>query len=320
MKTLILFLVLALAGFGSLFIGAADLTAREVFEALTLRGDPVHQQVVLELRLPRTLLGATIGAGLGASGAALQGYTRNDLAAPGILGFSSWAALGAVLALYFGAANLMTLTALLSSALGVGVILILAGPKKSATTLVLAGVGMGAMATAITGLIMNLAPNPWALSELIYWMMGSLKNAHWDAVLLTGVLTTLGGICLFGIGNDLNVLSLGETTARSLGVSLGRTQMVLVIGVALCVGSGVAAAGTIGFVGLFIPHILRLWMDLEPRALIPYSALGGAAFLVLADLTAKSLSGPGTPLYLGILTSLIGVPFFVWLAIRDSRA
>lgn len=303
----------------SLFFGAADLTAAQTLRALLGQGREIDVTIVRELRLPRALLGAVIGAGLGASGAALQGYTRNPLAAPGILGFTSCAALGAVIALYFGFAAAVPLAALIGTGLGAILILKIAGPRKGASTLILAGVGVGALATALTGLIMNFAPNPWALSEIVYWLMGSLKNAEVGGLLICAPLTAIGIILLLLIGPDLRALSLGEETATSLGVSLGKVRALLILGTALCVGSGVAIAGAIGFIGLFVPHIIRLIFGPDPMKLIPLSALGGAAFLVFADIITRALTGPGTQLYLGILTSLIGVPFFLYLAVKETR-
>ena len=319
MKTAALILFTLGAILISLFFGAANISSAQALSALMGSGEPTHQLILRELRLPRALLGAVIGAGLGASGAALQGFTRNPLAAPGILGFSACAAFGAVTALYFGLSLFVPLTALIGTILGAILILTLAGPRKGASTLILAGVGVGALATALTGLIMNFAPNPWALSEIIYWLMGSLKNAEMSGLIMCTPLTAIGLLCLILIGPDLRTLSLGEDTARSLGVSLGKTRALLIAGVALCVGSGVAIAGAIGFIGLFAPHIIRLIFGADPFKLIPLSALGGAGFLVFADIVTRTLTGPGTQLYLGILTSLIGVPFFLYLAVKEAR-
>lgn len=319
MKQALLYLFVASGIAASLCVGAAHLSPAQTLSALLGQGDALAQMIAREIRLPRALSAAFIGAGLAGSGAALQGYTRNPLAAPGILGFSACAALGAVIALYFGFANYMAPAALIGTFLGAALILIMVGPKKSASTLILAGVGTGALATALTGLIMNFAPNPWALSEIVYWMMGSMKNADMGALLICAPLTIIGLACLAFIGADLNTLSLGEETARSMGVSLSRVQILLILGTALCVGSGVAVAGAIGFVGLFVPHIMRLLSGAEPAKLILLSALAGAGFLPLADALLRVISGPGTPLYLGVLTSLIGVPFFLWLAIKEAR-
>ena len=321
-----LFHILALCLFSliaiilSLTSGAANISIGDSLRGVLGHGDPVHIAIIQDIRLPRSILALFIGAGLGASGAALQGFTRNALAAPGILGFSACATLGAVTALYFGLAKWVPVAALIGAGFGAGLISALSRRQKGSVGLVLAGVGIGALATALTGLLMNMAPNPWALSEMVYWMMGSLKNADQANLWLCGLLT-IGGICgLLWIGPDLKTLSLGEITAQSLGVSISKVQFMLIAGTALCVGSGVAVAGTIGFVGLFIPHIVRMFYRVHGSVFIGFSALAGGGFLVFADLLSRLLSGPGTPLYLGILTSLIGVPFFLWLAIRETSS
>jgi len=302
----------------SLFAGSTALGLSEVTSGLRGKAEGPINVILQDIRLPRALLAAFVGAGLGASGAALQGFTRNSLAAPGLLGFSACAALGAVLALYFNAAVLITPAAIGLTLVGAIIMTLFSRRKPGASGLILAGIGIGALATAITGLVMNLAPNPWALSELVYWLMGSLKNADRADVLITGPLTALGCALLCLSGPALRVLGLGEDTAQSLGVSVSRTQILIVLGCALCIGSGVAAAGAIGFVGLFMPHVLRFLTGADEAWLIPLSALGGASFLVLIDAGIRVTSGPGTPLYLGIVTSLIGVPFFLWLAWRQS--
>lgn len=302
----------------SLMVGALPLPISTFFLALIGAGDPTHITIVQDIRLPRTLLALFIGAGLGASGAALQAYTRNPLADPGILGFSSMAALGAVIALYFGFTFFVAPAALFGAALGAILILSIAGRQQGSTLLVLAGVGIGSLATAITGLIMNFAPNPWALSEIVYWLMGSLRNASWTGVGVCAGLTLAGLAALFINAIDFRTLSLGEDTAKSLGVSLNKVRIMTVIGVALCVGSGVAIAGAIGFIGLFVPHILRGIFGPDPARLLPLSALGGAGFLALADTLTRLLSTQGTILYLGILTALIGAPFFIWLAVKEK--
>ncbi len=320
MRLALLILFCVLAALLSLSIGALHIPVGDLLPALFGRGDDIHITILQDLRAPRTALALLIGAGLGASGAALQGYTRNPLADPGILGFSATAALGAVLALYFGHHNWITPAALVGAGLGAGLLLAMAGRRQGATVLILAGVGIGALATSMTGLLMNFAPNPWALSEIVYWLMGSLRNASFDAAVLCGGLTVVGLLCLFLTGPDLRTLSLGEDTAQSLGVSLGRLRLLLVVGVALCVGAGVAVAGAIGFIGLFVPHILRFLFGTDPAKLIPLSALGGAGFLVLADSLTRILSSNGTVLYLGILSALIGAPFFIWLAFKAGRS
>ena len=320
MKLTLLIIMTILIALASLFIGSAEIAPLTAIKALFGHGEEAHILILQQLRLPRTLLGLAIGAGLGASGAALQGYSRNPLADPGVLGFSACAALGAVAALYFGLRAYVPLFALIGAGLGAALLVALVGQRQRASVLILAGVGLGALATAVTGLIMNFAPNPWALSEIVYWMMGSLREAGPSALVYCLPLTAIGLLALFITARDLRTLALGEDTAQSLGVSLPRLQILLVFGVALCVGSGVAVAGAIGFVGLFIPHILRALIGPDPARIVPYSALAGAGFLVLADMATRAISSNGATLYLGILTSLIGVPFFLWLATRKMSS
>ena len=306
-------------------VGPAGIGPVEALAAVLGLGEPDVVSIVRDVRLPRAVGALVVGAGLGGSGAALQGFTRNDLAAPGLLGFSACAALGAVIALYFGLNWAVMPGALLGAGLGAAATATMARRQVGAGGLILAGIGVGALATALTGLAMNLAPNPWALSELTYWLMGSLQNADGPGVALAAPLTVLGLAALVANGRDLRALSLGEDVAQSLGVSLSRTQGLLIAGTALCIGAGVALAGAIGFVGLFVPHIVRRLPDVlggttDPASLIGRSALLGALFLLLTDTLVRSASGPGTPLYLGIVTSLIGVPFFLYLALKGVRA
>lgn len=298
---------------GVLFPAVLDLLQGE--ESLGAR-------ILAELRFPRAILGALVGAGLGASGAALQGFFRNPLADPGIVGVSASAGLGAVIALYFGLTSISLLmipmAATMGGLLGVGFLLLLAGRRASSTTLILSGVAVSAVASSMTALLMNLSPNPWALAEIAYWLMGSLADASWNEVRFAAPLILIGTGVLLLVRNDLDPLSLGEETARSLGVDLRRLRLAIVLGSALAVGGGVAVAGAIGFIGLVVPHLLRPFVAARPAALVLPSAMGGAALLSLADVGTRLLSGPGIPLYLGVLTALLGAPFFVWL-VRSTQ-
>jgi len=302
----------------SLLVGPAPIDLSDAAAGLLGQSSEATNAIMREVRLPRSLGALIVGAGLGASGAALQGFTRNDLAAPGLLGFSACAALGAVAALYFGLGQWLMPAAIGGALIGASVIAVMARRQVGAGGLILAGIGIGALATAITGLLMNLAPNPWALSELTYWLMGSLENVDAGGLFIAVPLTAVGLLALWRSGPALRALALGEDTATSLGVSLPRVQALIVIGTALCIGAGVALAGAIGFVGLFIPHIMRRIVGPDPAALISHSALAGGVFLLATDTLARLTAGPGTPLYLGIVTSLIGVPFFLYLALRRT--
>jgi len=318
---LVLGLVLVLAAGLSLCVGEADIG----LPALTglLAADPSLDTLILrELRLPRLLLGLLVGAGLGGAGAVMQGFFRNPLADPGIVGVSASAGLGAVTALYFSLASLFALALPLAgvagAAAGVALLFLIAGRGASATTLILSGVAVNAMAGALTALLMNLAPNPWALAEIAYWLMGSLKDASWTEVSFAAPLVLTGLATLATAGRGIEALSLGEDTARSLGIDLGRLRLSVVAGTALAVGGGVAVAGAIGFVGLVVPHLLRPLVGHRPAALILPAMLGGALLVTLADLFVRLISGPGMPLYLGVVTALLGAPFFLWL-VRSTQ-
>ncbi|MFT6462535.1 MAG: iron complex transport system permease protein [Maricaulis maris] len=316
---LVLLAGLLLCGSASIFSGSGGAGLSDL-----LAGDDGLAGLVLwELRLPRVLLGALVGAGLGASGAVLQGFLRNPLADPGVIGVSASAGLGAVIALYFGLsaafALALPLAGVVGAAAGVAALFAIAGRDASATTLILAGIAVNATAGAFTALLMNLAPNPWALAEIAYWLMGSLNDASWTEVGFAAPVILPGLIILAPLARGLDALGLGEDTARSLGISLGRMRLAVVCGTALAVGGGVAVAGAIGFVGLVVPHLLRPLVRHQPGALILPSALGGALLIVLADLATRLLSGPGIPLYLGVLTALIGAPFFLWLVRQTQK-
>ncbi len=316
--TLTLAAFLLLGALCSLLVGPAALSPGEALAGLMGRGEPDAIAIMQGIRFPRMLGALGVGAGLGASGAALQGFTRNDLAAPGLLGFSACAALGAVIALYFNQSALIVPAALIGATAGASVTAALAWRRIGAGGLILAGIGVGALATALTGLAMNLAPNPWALSELTYWLMGSLDGIDRTALLALLPLTLIGVALLAMSGRGLRALGLGEDVARSMGVDLAKLQALVVVGTALCVGAGVAVAGAIGFVGLFVPHIMRRLTGPDPATLVMRSAVAGSIFLLLTDTGARLLAGPGQPLYLGIVTALIGVPFFLYLAVGRS--
>ena len=311
---------LAVAAGLSLFCGGTGLAAIGGLFSATPSLDTL---ILRELRLPRVLLGVLVGAGLGAAGAVMQGFFRNPLADPGVVGVSASAGLGAVTALYFGLASLfalaLPLAGVLGATAGVTLLFLIAGRGASATTLILSGVAVNAMAGALTALLMNLAPNPWALAEIAYWLMGSLKDASWTEIAFAAPLILAGLAVLSTTGRSLDVLSLGEETAVSLGVNLRRQRLTVVAGTALAVGGGVAVAGAIGFVGLVVPHLLRPLVAHRPGALILPSMLGGALLVTLADLFVRLMSGPGMPLYLGVVTALIGAPFFLWLVRTSQR-
>jgi len=278
-----------------------------------------------ELRLPRALLAVTIGGGLGAAGAAMQGYLRNPLADPGLFGIAPGAALGAVLSLLLGYAASAWLLPLFALAGAAGAMLLLAliagranGLGAGIALFTLAGMMIASLAGALTSLAISLAPNAFATSEIVIWLMGALTDRGWPDVSLAAPLSLVGIALLRLAGRGLDALTLGEAAARSLGVSPGRLQALLVVGVGLTVGSGVAVAGVIGFVGLMVPHLVRPLTDRRPSSLIVPSALAGALLVLVADCVCRILPLV-TELRLGIGLSLIGAPFFLHLLLKMRR-
>ena len=274
-----------------------------------------------ELRLPRAVLAVVIGGGLGAAGAAMQGYLRNPLADPGLFGVAPGAALGAVASLWFGYAAspfLLPLFALTGAAGAMALLAAIAGRTGGIALFTLAGMMIASLAGALTSLAISLAPNAFAMSEIVAWLMGALTDRGWPDVWLAAPLTLAGVILLRLAGPALDALTLGEAAARSLGVSPGRLQALLIGGIGLTVGSGVAVAGVIGFVGLIVPHLVRPLTDRRPSSLIVPSALVGALLVLVADMVCRVLPLV-TELRLGIALSLIGAPFFLHLLLKMRR-
>ena len=290
----------------------------------TLSRGSVLATIVIELRLPRALLALIVGASLGLAGAALQGLLRNPLAEPGIIGVSGTAAFGAVLAFYTGAATLafwvLPLCGMAGALLAVIAVHALAGARADNATLILAGVAINALASALTALVLNLSPNPFAVYEIFFWLLGSLTNRSLEHVWLTLPCFVLGARLLWRAAPGLDALALGEDTAASLGIDLGALRARIIAGTALAVGSAVAVTGVVGFVGLIVPHLLRPWVSQRPGALLGVSAWGGAALLLAADLGTR-MPFAGGELKLGVVTALIGAPFFLRLVVlRGARA
>ncbi len=278
--------------------------------------------IVTEIRLPRTLLGVLIGAALGLAGAVLQGYLRNPLAEPGVIGISGGAGLGAVLAIHSGASAAFALALPMGGMLGAlaatALVLLLAGERGGALTLILAGVAVSSVATALISLALSLSQNPFAAVEIVFWLLGSLADRSLTHVWLAGPFMIVGMILMLRLGSGLDALSLGDEAAANLGVDLGGVRREAVIGAALAVGSATAVAGTIGFVGLIVPHLLRRLVGQQPSRLLPASLIGGAILVLAADIVLRLVS-PSGELRLGVLTALIGTPLFLWLVIETRR-
>ncbi len=278
------------------------------------------QSVVLwEIRMPRVLLAILVGGVLGLSGAALQGLLRNPLADPGIVGVSACAAFGAVVVLYSGLAGLawfaLPLGGMLGAGLSVVLVYLLAGSRSSLFSLILAGMAVNAFVGALISLVLNVASNPFAMSEIVYWLLGSFANRSLQDVAIAAPFMLAGSAVVLTSGRYLDALSLGEDTATTLGFNPERWRWLVVGGVACAVGAAVSVSGNIGFVGLVVPHLLRPLVGHEPRRLLWVSALGGAILVVLADMLVQAVSGR-VELKLGVITALIGGPFFLWLILR----
>jgi iron complex transport system permease protein len=292
-----------------------------------LAGDASVAIILGELRLPRAILAITLGAGLGAAGATMQGYLRNPLADPGLFGIAPGAALGAVLSFWTGWAATAWALPLFALAGAVGAMALLgliAGRPNSAfgngvALFTLAGMMIASLAGALMSLAISLAPNPFAMSEIVTWLMGALTDRSWREVWIALPLTLAGITVLRLSGRGLDALTLGEAAARSLGIEPRRLQLLMIAGIGLTVGAGVSVAGIIGFVGLMVPHFVRPHTDGRPSRLILPSALAGALLLLVADCLCRILPLAGGELRLGIALSLLGAPFFLLLLLRLSR-
>ncbi|MCX2780806.1 iron ABC transporter permease [Microbulbifer thermotolerans] len=278
--------------------------------------------ILWQLRLPRALLAIMVGAALGMGGAAMQGMLRNPLAEPALLGVSSGAALAAILLLYYGVAWqsgwLLPLLAIAGAFCSVACVWMLAGRGASASRLVLAGVAINAFLSALMALALNYAPSMFAMQEIVFWLLGSLANRGWDQLLLALPFILAGAALLFAARNYLRALSLGEATAASLGFRGRRYPLLVLAGIAAAVGAAVAVAGTIGFVGLVVPHLMRPLVRQDPGRLLWASALAGALLLLIADILVINIVG-AQELRIGAVTAFLGAPFFFWLIVSARR-
>ena len=278
--------------------------------------------VLMELRLPRAIIGALVGFSLGLAGAAMQGLLRNPLADAGVIGVSGAAAFGAVMAFYSGLSASFGLALPIGGILGAGVavalLYALAGRGSATMTLILAGVAISSLAGALTALALNLSPNPYAATEVMFWLMGSLADRSMTHIQFAAPLLIAGWLLILVCGPALDALSLGDDTASSLGFHMARVRLLLIVGTALAVGPAVAVTGAIGFVGLVVPHLLRPLVGGRPGRLLLVSGLGGAALVLAADITVRVI-GVRPELKLGVVTALIGAPFFLSLLWRSRR-
>ncbi|MCZ6487865.1 MAG: iron ABC transporter permease [Gammaproteobacteria bacterium] len=306
--------------FAALTVGPVDISLLKAFGA-----DPdtsMESLILFEIRLPRALLALFVGATLGLCGAALQGLLRNPLAEPGIIGVSNCAALGAVVVFYYGLSQAawfaLPLGGLVGALLSVIILFMLVGKSRSILTLILAGVAINAIGGALIALVLNFAPSPYAMQEILFWLLGSVANRSMHELLIALPFMVVGWVMVLSSGRFLNALTLGEETAHSMGFEVNRNRWILVLGVAASVGAAVSVAGNIGFIGLVVPHLIRPLVGYEPRRLLISSALGGAILLLVADIVVQLLSS-GAEIKLGVLTSLVGGPFFLFLILKSRN-
>ncbi len=287
-----------------------------------LKDIPLCQMIIQDLRLPRTLLAIIGGASLGLTGAVLQGFLRNPLADPGIMGISSGAAFGAICCLMSGVGlNLygVPLAGIVGAAI-VAFILVAINKwsSKNSTHTVLGGIILNSLFGALTILILNLSKNPYAHVEALFWLLGSLSHHTYGQILLIMPFTLAGWGILWHYRKALDAFSFGEEVAYTLGFESRTVYKSIILGLALCIGPLVALVGVIGFIGLVVPHMMRSWVGYKPSALLIPSALGGACLVLMADLVVRLLP-TGMEMKVGVITSLIGAPFFMYVLLQAHR-
>jgi len=317
--TLGLVIASLLSVFAACLFGSTPLGVSRVLSAIFGQASVGDNLVVWQIRLPRALAAFIVGGALGASGAALQGLLRNPLAEPGVLGVSASAVLGATFALYYGLTSVspwaLPMAAILGALAATAFITLAAIRTQSVVTLILIGVGLSSFAGAAMSLLMNFAPNPFSLSDMINWMLGSVSNRSFYEIGFAAPFMAIGLAILFASRRGLSALTLGEEAASGIGLNLKRQRILVVLGAGLATGAAVSLAGAIGFVGIVAPHIVRPFVKYDPaRSLLPSALLAGV-FLVLADIGVRVLPTQ-SELKLGVVAALVGAPAFVWIAIQ----
>ena len=302
--------------------GSADISILAALGDFMSGKESTDALIFFEIRLPRAMLALCIGFSLALSGAALQGFLINPLASPDLLGVSQSGVFAAVVVLYYGLASLgwfiVPLAAMSGALIGVAVIFALAGKYQGALSIILIGIAINAMTTAMTSLALNFAPNPFALQEIYFWMLGSLSNRSSNELVFALPFMLLGWILILSCRHFLDAMSLGEDTAKSLGFNLRTQKWLLISGVAFCTGASVAVSGNISFIGLMVPHLLRPLVHHEPGRLLVYSAVGGASLLLLADSLVQNIPGAQEH-QVGVITAALGGPFFLFLIFKNRH-
>ena len=315
-------LLMLLVAWLSLSLGSVQISTLHGLLDWLHGGSNLAAIVIGEIRLPRTLLALSVGAALGLSGAALQGLLRNPLAEPGLTGASQGAALGAAVVFYFGlwsglGSLALAIAGLLGASIALFLMLLLAG-RSGPGLVILAGLAISTLCGALLAAALNFAPNPYAMQELVFWLLGSVSERGLEHLWVIIPALLIGGLLIYSQRRLLLALTLGEQVAHSLGFSYGRGSRLIILGCAILVGAAVAVAGSISFVGLLVPHLLRPLLRQRPDLLLIPSALAGAVLVCLADITVRLLPA-GQELKLGVLTALIGTPLFVLLIWKERR-
>lgn len=325
MSRLTIFLVLMAAALFALsaLAGTAPVSMGDALAALFGQGEAAVRTIVWEIRLPRAAAAFAVGAALGLAGAGLQGLLQNPLAEPGVLGVSAFSALGAVIAIFFGFAAVSSFAVPVAAILGAGVATVLLAfavmRGAGSVSLLLIGIGLSSFAGAVMSLALNMAPNPYSLSDLVNWMMGSVANRSWADLVLAAPALAIGAALVLMAGPGLRALSLGEETAASLGGDPKRTRLLVIGGTSLLAGASVATAGTIGFVGIVAPHVMRPFVRHDPQRILVPSALFAGIILLAADIAIRMLPFQ-QELKLGVAAALVGGPVFIWIAARLGRS
>ncbi len=317
-----LLVLLVLTTLGSLAVGSTRVDVLGGLYGFLAGQTSLDTIVIGEIRLPRTLIALVVGAALGLSGAALQGLLRNPLAEPGLTGASQGAALGAASVFYFGLFPALgtaapSVAGLIGAAVALVLMLALAGSARS-HMVIMAGLAISTLCAAALATVLNFAPNPYAMQELVFWLLGSVSERGLEHLWLLLPPLLAGSLLIVSQRRLLSGLSLGDQVARSMGLNYQHGSMMIVLGAALLVGSSVAVAGSIGFVGLLVPHLLRPLVQQRPERLLIPAALAGAILVCLADICVRMLP-PGRELKLGVLTSLLGAPLFIWLVWKERK-
>lgn len=314
----VLLLVLVMA----VNVGPVDIDLGKAIQDWLNDQTTIESLILFDIRLPRSLLAMLIGATLGLAGASLQGLLRNPLAEPGIIGISNGAALGAVIVFYYGIAGiawfLLPLGGLIGALVAMIIIFLLVGQNRSIITLILAGIAINAIGGAFIALALNFAESPYAMQEIVFWLLGSVSNRSVNELYIAMPFMLVGWGMMLYCGRFLNALTLGEETAKSMGFNVARMRLVLILGVTASVGAAVSVAGNIGFIGLVVPHLIRPFVAYEPRRLLLSSAITGAILLLIADIVVQILSDNGE-MKLGVITALVGAPFFLFLILKSRN-